>query len=257
MASAAIELKNVSTVYEGERMPAIREIDLIVEAGEFIAIIGPNGAGKTTLLETINGLLSHTCGQVHVLGHDIARFGPHLRSEISYMPQEFQFDDTTPVLLQDVVLMGRYGKIGLLRRPKAGDCARAQEALALLGLTELRERPIGKLSGGQQQKVLIARALAKEPRILLLDEPFSHLDSSARNQITELIVWSHSVRRLTALIVLHDLQAIPESCERLVLLNEGRMVEDGPRERVLRSEAFALAYARGRGTGCLTDFRGD
>lgn len=242
MATSVIELKNVSTVYEGERAPAIRDIDLAIESGECVAIIGPNGAGKTTLLETINGLLPYTRGQVWVLGRDIARFGPHLRSQIGYVPQEFQFDETTPVLVHDVVLMGRSGRIGLLRRPTAEDHARAQEALELLGLAELAERPIGKLSGGQQQKVLLARALAKEPKILLLDEPFSHLDFAARDEVVELIARWHRERVLTTLIVLHDLEAIPPSCHRVVLLDGGRIRQDGARERVVR--AFTLAYGR-------------
>ncbi len=239
MAASIIELKNVSTVYEGERVPAIRDIDLTIESGEFVAIIGPNGAGKTTLLETINGLLPHTRGQVRVLGQDVARFGPQLRSQIGYVPQEFQFDETTPVLVRDVVLMGRYGRIGLFRRPTAEDRARAQEALELLGLGELAERPLGKLSGGQQQKVLLARALAKEPKILLLDEPFSHLDFAAREEVAELIARWHRERSLTVLIVLHDLEAIPQGCHRVVFLNGGRILQDGSRERVVR--AFTLA----------------
>jgi len=240
MADSIIELKNVSTVYEGERVPAIRDIDLTIESGEFVAIIGPNGAGKTTLLETINGLLPHTRGQVQVLGRDVARFGPQLRSHIGYVPQEFQFDETTPVLVRDVVLMGRYGRIGLFRRPTAEDYAQVQEALELLGLAELAERPLGKLSGGQQQKVLLARALAKEPKILLLDEPFSHLDCAARAGVAELIARWHRERSLTVLIVLHDLEAIPRSCHRVVLLNGGRILHDGARERVVR--AFTLAH---------------
>jgi zinc/manganese transport system ATP-binding protein len=240
MADSIIELKNVSTVYEGERVPAIRDIDLTIESGEFVAIIGPNGAGKTTLLETINGLLPHTRGQVRVLGRDVARFGPQLRSQIGYVPQEFQFDETTPVLVRDVVLMGRYGRIGLFRRPTAEDYAQVQEALELLGLAELAERPLGKLSGGQQQKVLLARALAKEPKILLLDEPFSHLDFVAREEVAELITRWHRERSLTVLLVLHDLEAIPQSCHRVVLLNGGRIRHDGARERVVR--AFTLAH---------------
>ncbi len=242
MATSVIELTNVSTVYEGERVPAIREINLSIEPGEFVAIIGPNGAGKTTLLETINGLLPYTHGKVLVLGRDIARFGPQLRSQIGYIPQEFQFDETTPVLVRDVVLMGRYGRIGLLRRPTAEDRARAQEALELLGLAELAERPIGKLSGGQQQKALLARALAKEPRILLLDEPFSHLDFAARDEVAELIARWHREQALTTLIVLHDLEAIPSSCHRVVLLDGGHIRQDGMREHVVRT--FTLAYGK-------------
>ncbi len=233
MAAPIIELQNVSTVYEGERVPAIRDIELTIESGEFVAIIGPNGAGKTTLLETINGLLPHTRGQVRVLGQDLARFGPHLRSHIGYVPQEFQFDETTPVLAKDVVLMGRYGRIGLLRRPTAEDRARAHDALELLGVAEFAERPIGKLSGGQQQKVLLARALAKDPKILLLDEPFSHLDCAAREEVAKLIARWHRERSLTVLIVLHDLEAIPPSCHRVVLLDGGRIRRDGVRERVV------------------------
>lgn len=242
MATSVIELQNVSTVYEGERVPAIREIALSFESGEFVAVIGPNGAGKTTLLETINGLLPYTSGQVRVLGRDVARWGPQLRSKIGYVPQESQFDETTPVLVKDVVFMGRYGRIGLLRRPTAADHARAYEALELLGLAELAERPIGKLSGGQQQKVLLARALAKEPRILLLDEPFSHLDCAARYEVTELIARWHRERALTTLIVLHNLEAIPPSCHRVVLLDEGQVRQDGARERVVH--AFTLAYRK-------------
>lgn len=239
MATPVIELQDVSTIYEGERVPAIREINLSIESGEFVAIIGPNGAGKTTLLETINGLLPSTRGQVLVLGRDVARFGPQLRSQIGYVPQEFQFDETTPVLVRDVVLMGRYGRIGLLRRPSTEDHARAQEALELLGLADLAERPIGKLSGGQQQKVLLARALAKEPKILLLDEPFSHLDFVARDEVAELITRWHREHALTTLIVLHDLEAIPSSCHRVVLLDGGRIRQDGARERVVH--AFTLS----------------
>lgn len=242
MATSVIELRDVSTIYEGERTPAIHEITLSLGPGEFVAIIGPNGAGKTTLLETINGLLPYTRGKVLVLGRDVARCGPQLRSQIGYVPQEFQFDETTPVLVRDVVLMGRYGRIGLLRRPTAEDHARAQEALELLGLAELAERPIGKLSGGQQQKVLLARALAKEPKILLLDEPFSHLDFAARDEIAELIARWHRERALTTLMVLHDLEAIPPSCHRVVLLDGGRMKQDGARERVV--QAFTLAYGK-------------
>ncbi len=242
MATPVIELRDVSTVYEGERVPAIREINLSIELGEFVAIIGPNGAGKTTLLETINGLLPYTRGQVLVLGQDVARFGPQLRSQIGYVPQEFQFDETTPVLVRDVVLMGRYGQIGLLRRPSTEDRTRVQEALELLGLAELAERPIGKLSGGQQQKVLLARALAKEPKILLLDEPFSHLDFAARDEVAELIARWHRERGLTTLIVLHDLEAIPSHCHRVVLLDGGRIRQDGARERVV--QAFTLAYGK-------------
>lgn len=233
-----IELTGVSTIYEGECIPAIRDINLKVKPGEFLAVIGPNGAGKTTLLETTAGLLEHTSGMVFVLGKDIKLFGNTLRKDIGYMPQELAVDELTPFLVKDVVLMGRFGRIGLLRRPSREDFEKALKALALVGIDDLQNRPIGKLSGGQLQKALIARVLAKEPKILLLDEPFSNLDWEARTQIPEMLSRLHDDWHLTTLLVTHDLDSIPPRCERIVVLNEGRIVYDSlkvpsPKSKVL------------------------
>lgn len=242
MGTPVIELRGVTTIYEGERLPAIHEIDLRVERGEFLALIGPNGVGKTTLLETINGLLEHKAGEVRVFGLNIRREGHRLRRRIGYIPQEVSFAELTPFLVRDVVLMGRFGRIGLIRRPGALDHRAVRRALELVGIADLAGRPIGKLSGGQQQKAMLARAMAKEPELLLLDEPFSNLDFVARAEIASTIDRLHEELGLTSLIVLHDLNSLPPRCQRVVLMRAGRIFRDGRPAEVLDPPTLAMAY---------------
>ena len=229
-----IELENVSTVYEGERRPAIKNINLTLEEGELAYIIGPNAAGKTTLLETINGLLPIFEGRVSVFNLDVEKYGREIRCQIGYVPQDFMVDPGEPYTALDVVLMGRYGKIGVLRRTSREDKERAIEAMRLLGVEELANKPIGKLSGGQQQKVMIARALAKEPRIFLLDEPFSNLDPESRDKISALIDQIRRERNITTIIVTHDIGQISDSCHRVVVMNGGRIIADGKPSEILK-----------------------
>jgi len=241
-AAAVIELRGVATVYEGEQLPAIRDIDLEIRKGELVALIGPNGVGKTTLLETTCGLLEPTSGEVRVFGLDIRKHGHRIRQRIGYIPQEIAFDELTPFSVRDVVLMGRFGRIGLLRRPGPADRRAVERALELVGIEDLARRPIGKLSGGQQQKAMLARALAKEPELLLLDEPFANLDFVAREEISSVIAHLHEELELTTLIVLHDLDSLPSSCQRVVLMRDGRIFRDGPPAEVLDPVTLAAAY---------------
>ncbi len=229
-----IKLKNVSTVYEGEKRPAIKDVNFTLEEGELAHIIGPNAAGKTTLLETINGLLPAFRGKVSVFDLDIQKHGSEIRREIGYVPQDFMVNPGEPYTALDVVLMGRYGKIGLIHRPSKDDRNRAIEVMRVLGIEELANRPIGKLSGGQQQKVMIARALAKEPKILLLDEPFSNLDPESREKISALIDRIHKEHDITTLIVTHNVRQILGSCQRIVVMNNGRIILDDKLDRALR-----------------------
>ena len=241
----AIRLKDVSTTYEGEKRPAIRDVDLEVRPGELVAVIGPNGAGKTTLLETINGLLRSE-GLVEVLGLDVRRHGREVRRRTGYVPQDFMVPSDTPFLAKDVVMMGRVGRIGPLRPPSRRDWEVVMAVMEQLGIADLADRPVGKLSGGQQQKVMIARALAKEPELLLLDEPFSSLDARSREVVCRLVTDLRDDRLVTALVVTHDLSAMPEECDRVVLLNGGRITADGEPEEVFGSEAFLRAYGHVR-----------
>ena len=219
-----IELNNVSTIYEGEKIPTLTKVSLAVQQGEFLTILGPNGAGKTTLLETINGLLKSK-GKITVLGMDLKKYGTEIRKRIGYVPQEFTCDSLTPFLVKDVVLMGRYGKVGLLKSPTAKDYTAVTKTMEFLSILTLQHSPVGKLSGGQLQKVLIARALAKEPDILLLDEPFSNLDLKSRTDIAQKVSSLHS-RGLTILMVVHDRSSIPSTCKRIITMDKGEIISD-------------------------------
>ena len=144
--------------------------------------------------------------------------------------------------------MGRYGRIDTLRRPEEKDREKAVEAMRLLGVEELADRPMGKLSGGQQQKVMLARAIAKEPRILLLDEPFSNLDPESREKIPSLITRLHEEKELTTIIVTHDIHNMLKQCRRVIVMINGRVLTDESPEKALatvnRSAAFSLGVIR-------------
>lgn len=228
-----MRLEKVSTVYEGERRPAIRDVNLTLAKKELVYVVGPNASGKTTLLETINGLLPAFKGRVLVFGLDLRLRGKDVRREIGYVPQDFMAEPGEPYTALDVVLMGRYGKIGVLHRPEKRDLQKTTEAMRLMDVDELANNPMGKLSGGQQQKVMIARALAKEPKILLLDEPFSNLDPDSRVKIPELISRVHEEREMTTIIVTHDIHQMLKQCRRAVVMNNGRIVADETPEKAL------------------------
>lgn len=228
-----IELRDVFTVYEGEKRPAIKNINLSISKGELVYVIGPNAAGKTTLLETINGLLKPIKGKVKVLGENMIKNDRKIRCKIGYVPQDFIVKPDEPYKAIDVVLMGIYGKIGMLRRVNEEDYKKAVYAMQLLGIEDLADKPIGKLSGGQQQKVMIARALAKEPEILLLDEPFSNLDQDSRINVSKIIINLQKSKGVTTLIVTHDISQVNEDCNRIVVIDNGRIVADSKPNLIL------------------------
>lgn len=195
--------------------------------------MGPNASGKTTLLETINGLLPPYKGKVSVLGLDVHFNGHNVRCEIGYVPQDFMVKPGEPYIAFDVVLMGRYGQIGFINQPTEKDKKIALNAMKLIGIEKLANRPMGKLSGGQQQKVMLARALAKNPKILLLDEPFSNLDPDSRGKIPLLITKLHEEKDLTTLIVTHDIHHMLDNCTRVISITNGRITFDGPPKQAL------------------------
>ena len=232
-----IELRDVSTIYEGEKKPAIKNIDLSISENEFVYVIGPNACGKTTLLETIIGLLQPSQGEVYVLGCNMRKNGAKIRQKIGYVPQDFLTDPNEPFTALDVVMMGMFGKIGLLRKVNNEHKYKALKIMEKLGIRELANSPIGKLSGGQQQKVMIARALAKEPKILLLDEPFSNLDIKSKQKILRLIHKFHQEKGLTTIIVTHEISQVlmNKNNARIIVMNEGRIVAEKTIEEFLLS----------------------
>lgn len=240
-----IQLDHISTMYEGEKIPVIHEINLNVRKNEFLAIIGPNGAGKTTLLETINGILSYTAGRGTVFEKEILRHKNMIRRNIGYVIQNFEIESRAPFLCKDVVLSGRSGKIGLFRFPSKKDWDIVWKSMGLVGMIDYANRPVGKLSGGEFQKILLARALAQEPALLLLDEPFSNLDFSARNQIEILLNRIHEQKKTTIVMVSHDLTFLPERCNRVIVMDKGLIVMDDTKENVLQSDIVRSLFPNG------------
>jgi len=240
----AVRLNNVSVVYEGENRPAIQNINLTVKSGELIHIVGPNGAGKTTLLDTMNGLLPPAKGEVSVFGVDLRKNPRKIRSQIGYVPQDFMVNPNEPYTAFDVVLMGRFGKLGPITRSNKSDTDKTYEAMELLGISHLAGKPVGKLSGGQQQKVMISRALAKEPKMLLLDEPFSNLDPDSRKTVMAIAEDLNKKVGLTTIIVTHETSSLMQTCHRAIVMLNGEILVDATPEKaaeILKEPLFCLS----------------
>ncbi|WP_152190631.1 anchored repeat-type ABC transporter ATP-binding subunit [Georgenia satyanarayanai] len=202
--------------------PVLRDVDLSVAGGELVGLIGPNGAGKTTLIRSVLGLVPVREGDVDVSGSS-ARAA---RRTVGHVPQRHEFAWEFPISVHDVVLSGRVGTIGWLRRAKVDDFRAVNEALERVGMADLRDRPVGQLSGGQRQRVLVARALALRPRLLLLDEPFTGLDIPTQELLTDLFrALSDEGRAL--LMTTHDLAGAMHTFDRLYLVNQA-VVASGP-----------------------------
>jgi len=222
---------------------ALDGVSLQVMRGEFVGVIGPNGAGKTTLLRAINGLVRLADGSVHVLGmRPYHRNGYRLRRRIGYLAQVETVDPRLPVTVRETVLTGSVGRLGCLHRPAKSDWRLVDEALERVGSAHLAQRPVGHLSGGEYQRVAIARTLVQQPAVFLFDEPTASIDPEAQRDILALIQNIHAEFRTTCLYVTHDLDALPESCRRLVLMRHGKIWRDGPRERLMDDSVLAPLY---------------
>ena len=226
-----LRLENVSVSY-GEHI-VLEDINLTVEEHDFLGIIGPNGGGKSTLLKVILGLVKPYRGVVTVLGDAPEKS----RSLIGYVPQTSRYDHDFPVSVRDVVMMGRYGRAGLLKHYTAQDHAAVQRVLREVGMLERASTQIGQLSGGQQQRVLIARALAAEPRLLLLDEPTASIDTAMQTELYELL--ERLKKQMTVIMVSHDIGAVSVFVDKIACLNQ-RLFFHGSRE--LSPEILEATY---------------
>lgn len=201
----------------------LQGVNVEAKPWEFVSIVGANGAGKTTLLKVMNGIFLPFMGRVSVLGQDLSLCMSlsTLRKDIAVVPQKpnsIRF----PIRVEEAVMMGRYGKIGLLRKPKPSDWEKAHEAMEAVGIIKFSEKLVGELSGGEQQKVALARALAQDPLILLLDEPTTYLDSASRSEIMEIIHSVHHQKGLTTLLVSHDPYLVEQYSDKTYLLESGK-----------------------------------
>lgn len=228
-----ISARNVMVSYDGR--PVLRSISFDVPRAQMIGIVGPNGAGKSTLIKAVLGLIPLDQGEVNVFGRPVKE----ARKHIAYVPQTEGVDWDFPVTVQDVVLMGRYAQMGLFGRPKQHDRELAQQAIERVGMTPYLTRHIRRLSGGQQKRVFIARALAQEAEILFLDEPFAGVDAKTERAIFELIK-DLTDKGKTLLIVNHDL-SILNQFDQVMLLNQ-RIVAMGPPEVVVNDENLRTTY---------------
>jgi len=233
--SPAIELRGVDLSFRGTRV--LEQIELIVPRGEFLGLIGPSGGGKTMLLKILAGLVRPDAGDVSVLG--LPPSGA--RGRIGLVPQTPEFDRNFPIRVIDVVLMGRLRQARWLRGFAARDRRRAEEALYQVGLSKLAGRQIGALSGGQLQRVLIARALAMDAELLLLDEPTSALDAGTAGQLLGLL--GELAGGHTVVLVAHDVGVIYRHVRHVACLNRRlhyHPVQDLTRERLERLYGYPL-----------------
>ena len=234
MESAALVLSGVTAAYGRE--PVVEGVTGQVEAGGALALIGPNGAGKSTLIKAVLGLVPLVSGSVEVLGLPPTE----ARGRVAYVPQAEALDRNFPVSALQVVLMGRYRRIGWLRRPSAADKAVAAEALERVGLAERARARFGTLSGGQRQRVLMARAIAQQARLLLLDEPFTGVDTTSTDLLLDLL---DGLRADGVAIVMatHDLSVAHLACGEACLINR-RQVAFGPIAEALTPERLRETY---------------
>ena len=209
----ALDISNLNVFYGDDC--ALKDINLQVDEREFLAIIGPNGGGKTTLLKAILGLVTPDSGEIRIFG----RSGEAARRSIGYVPQFSRFDRRFPISVEEVVLIGRLaGRSPWFSRFSRADRQLVDALLERLEIADLKHRQIGQLSGGQLQRVLIARALAVEPRILILDEPTASVDSASKTRIYDLL--KELNREMTILIVTHDLSAVSSNIDKIACLNQ-------------------------------------
>lgn len=218
----AISLSGLTVSYSGQE--AVNDINISVQKGEFLGLIGPNGGGKTTVLSSVLGLTEKNSGEIRIFGKKI-KDGRHL---IGYVPQTSAVDRDFPITVIETVLSAFLGS-GLhpIKRFSRTEKEKAYKTLEILGLLEMKDKPIKELSGGEFQKLLIARALVSDPDILLLDEPVSNIDESSRNEIYNILKELNSLDK-TIIMVTHDMQSLSSLFSRLIYINRTVLFDGSP-----------------------------
>ncbi len=234
LSSDAIQVMDLTVAYHAK--PVLWDVDLQVPSGVLMAVVGPNGAGKTTLIKAILGLVRPAAGQVLVYGQPYQE----QRQLVGYVPQRGSVDWDFPTNVLDVVMMGRYGALGWIRRPRRPERELAIEALHKVGMADFADRQISQLSGGQQQRVFLSRALVQDAQVYLMDEPFQGVDATTERAIIALLQELRAAGK-TVVVVHHDLQTVPEYFDWVTLLNV-RLIASGPVAQTFTEENLRQAY---------------
>jgi manganese/iron transport system ATP-binding protein len=242
--SAGLSVRDLTVTYRNGHT-ALRDATFEIPTGTITALVGVNGSGKSTLFKAIMSFVRAAKGSISILGMSVDE--ALRKSLVAYVPQSEEVDWSFPVLVEDVVMMGRYGHMGMLRIPKARDREAVESALARVGMAEFRRRQIGELSGGQKKRVFLARALAQDGRVILLDEPFTGVDVKTEDAIIDLLRSLRDEGRVM-LVSTHNLGSVPEFCDRTVLL-KNTVLAHGP-----TSETFTQANLERAFGGVLRHF---
>lgn len=256
-ASSGICARGVTVTYVNGHT-ALRDASFETPAGSITALVGVNGSGKSTLFKAVMGFVPLSAGQVQVLGLPVAQA---MRQRLmAYVPQSEEVDWNFPVLVQDVVMMGRYGHMGFMRLPRQADRAAVRQALERVDMSELAGRQIGELSGGQKKRVFLARALAQQARVILLDEPFTGVDVKTESAIIDLLRQLRD-EGCVILVSTHNLGSVPEFCDRTTLI-QGTVLACGPTAEVFTRANLERAFGgvlrhfelpQAQGVGIVTD----
>ena len=233
----AIEVADVTVAYPNGHV-ALRDASFHLGPGTICALVGVNGSGKSTLFKSIMGFVRPARGRIRIAGAPVE--ASRKRQLVAYVPQAEEVDWTFPVSVWDVVLMGRYGHMNFLRRPGAEDKRLALQSLERVGMADYRDRQIGELSGGQKKRVFLARALAQQGRIMLLDEPFTGVDVQTEAAIIELLRALRSEGHII-LVSTHNLGSVPEFCDQVVLIHR-TVLAYGPTEEVFTEQNLTRAF---------------
>ncbi len=246
-ADISLNVSGVTVTYRNGNT-GLRDASFSLSAGSICGLVGVNGSGKSTLFKAIMGFVTPTTGTVQIGGRPAAE--AMRKNLVAYVPQAEEVDWNFPVLVEDVVMMGRYGHMGFLRTPSVHDRAMVTDALDRVRMTEYRDRQIGELSGGQKKRVFLARALAQEGKLILLDEPFTGVDVKTEHAIIDLMGELRDAGHLM-LVSTHNLGSVPDFCDQVVLINQ-TVLAAGPTETTFTQSNLEEAFG-----GVLRHFRLD
>ena len=234
---SGLEVNSISVTYKNGHT-ALKDASFTLPKGSITALVGINGSGKSTLFKSIMGFVSLAKGSVEILGMPVKQ--ALKKNLVAYVPQSEEIDWNFPVLVEDVVMMGRYGHMNMLRIPKKIDHDEVTAALDRVNMGEFRQRQIGELSGGQKKRVFLARALAQKGQVILLDEPFTGVDVQTEDQIMDLLKELRDEGKVV-LVSTHNLGSVPEFCDRTVLINR-TILASGTTDEVFTQENLQQAF---------------